>query len=112
MRALPFVIVLVALVLGVYAVMDVLRTPAETVRTLPKPLWLGLVVLLPIGGPIGWLLGGRPALEGAERPTRPGRPTRGARSPRPVRRQPVRQVPPDDDEEFLRSLKRPRDDQP
>lgn len=110
MRVLPFVIVLVALLLGVYAVLDVLRTPEEAVRGLPKPLWLGLAVVLPIGGPVAWLLGGRPTPEGADQPARPARPTRPSGPTRPVRRQPVRQVPPDDDEEFLRSLRPPKDD--
>lgn len=105
-------IVLAALLLGVYAVLDVLRTPDEAVRSLPRPLWLGLVVVLPIGGPICWLLGGRPLPEGVEQSARAARTTREARASRPVRRQPVRQIPPDDDEDFLRSLRPPTDDQP
>jgi len=75
----------VNLALFVYAVLDVARTPPAAVRTLPKPLWF-LVLLLPLFGPVAWLLTGRPA-----RGARPAKQARGA---------------PDDDEEFLRDLRR------
>jgi hypothetical protein len=88
---------LVTLGLFVYAVVDLVSTPASAVRTLPKPLWF-VVVLPPVFGPIAWLLFGR-----ARRP-------RGNASSAP----PVRPVAPDDDEDFLRDLRRrsrdPRDD--
>ena len=85
----------VALVLLVVAVVDVVQSPREAVRTLPKPLWL-LVVLPPYFGPVAWLLAGRPR-RGRTAPPAPGR-----------------AVAPDDDEDFLRELRRrtrdPRDD--
>jgi hypothetical protein len=83
---------LVALVLLVYCVLDVLRTPAEAVRTLPKPVWL-LAVLPPFFGPAAWLLAGRPK-KGAAAP--PRKVERGA---------------PDDDEDFLRELRRRAEEQ-
>jgi hypothetical protein len=83
---------LVALVLLVYCVLDVLRTPAEAVRTLPKPLWL-LLVLAPFFGPAAWFLAGRA-------------PKRAAPAPRPVER-----GAPDDDEDFLRELRRRAEEQ-
>ena len=81
----------VALVLLVYCVLDLLRTPAAQVRTLPKLLWF-VVLLPPLFGPAAWLLAGRPDRKGP----RPVAPTRGA---------------PDDDEDFLRELRRRADDQ-
>lgn len=76
----------VALVLLVYCFVDLLRTPAAQVRTLPKPLW-ALVLLAPLLGPLAWLLTGRAT--GPARPTRA--PGTGA---------------PDDDDDFLRELRR------
>ena len=86
---------LISLGLLVYAVVDLVTTPAPAVRTLPK--WLWAVVVLPPGvGPLAWLLFGR---------ARRGPATSGP---------PARPVAPDDDEEFLRELRRrkadPRDD--
>ena len=75
------------LVLLVYCVFAIVKTPAEQVRLLPKAVWLLLVVLLPLVGGLGWLLLGRPP---AARPeSAPARPVAPA---------------PDDDEAFLRSL--------
>ena len=83
----------VALLLLVVCLVDVVQAPREAVRTLPKALWL-LVVLPPFFGPAAWFLAGRPA--------------RGAVAPRASRGAP------DDDEDFLRELRRrmkdPRDD--
>ncbi len=85
----PYVI---AVVLLVYCLLDLLRTPSSMVRTLPKPLWF-LVVLAPVFGPLAWLLAGRPA-KNAPRPPPPV-PGSGA---------------PDDDEDFLRELRKRADD--
>jgi hypothetical protein len=90
---IPGVFGLVALIGLVVAFLDVLRTPPGDVRTLPKPLWL-LVVLPPFFGPAAWFLAGRPA--------------RGTATP-PRRK--VEQRPPDDDEEFLRELRRRAEEQ-
>lgn len=80
----------VSLVLLVYTVLDLARTPAEEVRVLPKPAWL-LVLLIPLLGPVLWLLTRRPGGGGGRRPS----PRRGA---------------PDDDDDFLRELRREADD--
>ena len=87
---------LVGLGLFAYVVVDLVSTPAAAVRTLPKWLW-AFVVLPPVVGPVAWLLFGR------------------ARRARLVDElPPARPVAPDDDEEFLRDLRRrsrdPRDD--
>lgn len=84
LRVLPFVI---AVGLAIYALLDVATTPSHAVRNLPKWAWIVLIV---IGasiyiGPIAWLIAGRPK----------GR--RGGKSSR-------RQLPPDDDPDFLRKF--------
>ena len=88
---------LIALGLFAYAIVDVGASPSSAVRTLPKPLWF-LMVVPPVLGPLAWLLFGRP------------RRGRGGLSSAP----PSRPIAPDDDEEFLRELRRrsrdPRDD--
>ncbi len=88
---------LVVLGLFAYAVVDIVSTPASAVRTLPKPLWF-VVVLPPLFGPLAWLFFGRARRPRGETPAAP----------------PARPVAPDDDEDFLRDLRRrardPRDD--
>ena len=80
---------LVVLGLFSYAVADLVKTPASAVRTLPKPLWF-VVVLPPLFGPLACLLFGRPRRPRSEPPAAP----------------PARPVAPDDDEDFLRDLRR------
>lgn len=93
MRSLvPAVLVLA---FTVYCVLDVLRSADADVRGLPKPLWVLLVLLLPIAGGVGWLVAGRP---------RSSRPPGAAPTGTP--RRPV--LGPDDDADFLRSIDRPR----
>ena len=84
---------LASLGLLVYALVDLVTTPASAVRTLPKALWF-LVVLPPLFGPLAWLLAGRPR--------------RG--HGRPTAAPPARPIAPDDDEDFLRELRRRRSD--
>ena len=79
--------VLFAIALYIYFIIDVLRTPRGEARTLPKFVWLLLVVLLPILGGLIWLVLGRVW------------PTPGARFGR--RRGPMA---PDDDPKFLKQL--------
>jgi hypothetical protein len=85
------VVYAVGLVLLVYALMDLARTPASAVRSLPKPVWF-VVVLAPVLGPLLWLAAGRPS--GGPRRRPPAAPLGG----------------PDDDEDFLRGLRRDADD--
>jgi hypothetical protein len=49
----PFVITL-------YAFIDCLLTPRDQVRSLPKFLWLTLVLVVPLVGAIAWFALGRP----------------------------------------------------
>jgi hypothetical protein len=90
------VVFAISLLLFVYCVVDLVTTPASLVRTLPKPLWF-FVLIPPVIGPLAWLLGGRPA-RGTPRPAAPPRPAPGRGAP-------------DDDEDFLRELRRRADDQ-
>ncbi len=74
---LRFLPVLVAVVLAVYAAVDCLQSDAAGVRLLPKYVWLAAILLVPVVGPLGWRLAGRP------RPGAPPRPTRSVPPPAP-----------------------------
>lgn len=84
---IPAAIMLVGLTL--YALFEALLTPAHQVRSLPKWAWVLTVVLLPLVGPLLWLILGRrrvPRTAGGSAPA-------------------ARPASPDDDEDFLRSLR-------
>ncbi|GAT68043.1 PLDc N-terminal domain-containing protein [Planomonospora sp. ID91781] len=90
---------LALLAFWLYCLFDVITTPDEEVRNLPKILWVLIVVLLALVGGLFWLLLGRPL---GPRPPRILLPPEGTpREPRP-------QAPrgPDDDPDFLRDLDR------
>ena len=89
----------------VYCVLDVLRTPSQHVRNLPKPVWLFLCFLPPVIGPICWLVLGRPQ----QPPNLPYKGNTGF----PEYDRPGRAVPqnPDDDEAFLRGLRERAEEQ-
>nr|WP_255622009.1 PLD nuclease N-terminal domain-containing protein [Tessaracoccus sp. OS52] len=70
----------------IYCTVEVAQSRKYLVRLMPKWLWAFIVICLPVIGPFGWLLWGRPT-----GPARPGH--------RP------REQGPDDDEDFLRGLK-------
>ncbi len=97
---------LLQVALLVYAVLDVVTTPREQVRTLPKLLWLVLVVVVPLAGPVGWLLAGRPQGRGGRLPVL-GTPGPAARRPAA----PTVGSAPDDDEDFLRQLRQRAEEQ-
>jgi hypothetical protein len=92
---------LVELCLVVYCVLNIITTPDEQVRNLPKLLWLVLVLLFPIVGGIAWLVAGRP--QGPARSL----PYKGNHGIPPEYDRPGRATAhsPDDDAEFLRSLR-------
>jgi len=79
-------LILVPLALSIYAFIDCITTDEQEVRYIPKPLWAILVLLFPLVGSIAWLIVGRD---------------------RTVRRPAARGgwVAPDDNPEFLDSLK-------
>ena len=90
-RVLPLIIVVV---LTVYCAVDCAQSDRDQVRNLPKALWLLLIIILPLLGPVGWLLGGRPRVTPPPPPL--GRP--------PVGRTPRGPLAPDDDPRFLAQL--------
>ena len=78
----------VQLVLFVLALISVLS--AERVRTAPRVVWVLLILLIPLLGPIAYFVWGRPVPAPREGP--------------PVRRTRSRPSSPDDDADFLRSM--------
>jgi hypothetical protein len=77
----------VQLVLLVLALISALS--ADRVRTLPRALWVLVVLLIPLLGPVAYFVFGRPLPAPREGP---------------VRRPASRPASPDDDPEFLRSM--------
>ena len=84
MRALPLVL---ALALLLYGLFDALQTEESRIRTLPKVMWIVVMLVIPIIGPILWLILGRPEGQTENRQS--------------FRRQPMA---PDDDARFLEEL--------
>ena len=90
-------LVLAAIGVTIYAAIDCFRSDDAEVRSMPKPLWLLVIVVLPLFGGVFWLLLGRGPSTG----------------PPATRR--LRTIGPDDDPDFLRTIKplkppRTRDD--
>ena len=94
LRTLPFIIEIVLLVA---CLVDVVQTPADQTRNLPRWTWMLLIVLVPFLGPVGWLFVGRPRRGVTATPV--------IWPIRDFAAQP-RTIPPDDDPEFLRTLKK------
>ena len=85
-RLLPW---LLTIALAVYALVDCAQTPPARVRTLPKVVWLVLIVAFPLLGSLAWLVLGRAEGSSVWRGrTHPSDRPRG----------------PDDDPDFLRRL--------
>ena len=73
-----------AIAFTIYALVDLFMTHAPKIRAFPKPLWIAVIVLLPVIGPLLWLLIGKS-------------PPRGVRGGVPGKA-------PDDDASFLGAL--------
>ncbi|WP_406007411.1 PLD nuclease N-terminal domain-containing protein [Streptomyces sp. NBC_00637] len=99
LRYLPFLLVLA---LWIYAFIDCLNTPEEEVRGLPKVVWVIIILLFGevLVGPIAWLVAGR---------TRRA-PVGGGTTAESSRGRRAEWVAPDDNPEFLESLKENRDE--
>ena len=50
---------IVPIALLVFALVDVITTPDDQVRHLPKLWWIVLIVILPLAGSIAWLVAGK-----------------------------------------------------
>jgi hypothetical protein len=96
MARLSVFLFLAQIALGACALISCLSAEKDEIRALPRFAWVLLILFFPLIGAIAWFLAGRPV-----RPEQPGglpRPGSSAERDRP------RQVAPDDDPEFLRSL--------
>ena len=98
---------LVAVGLFVYSLVECLQSHPHDVRTLPRPAWL-LVILLPLVGPLLWLLAGRPQQRArhSRAPRAVGRPTFDDAPPLPDDAARGYPIGPDDDPEFMAQLRR------
>ena len=86
LRVLPW---LLGIALTVYAAVDCIQTDESRVRNLPKLVWVFLILLFAVAGPLAWFIAGRPK---GQWPTRgPGQRPSAPRGP-------------DDDPDFLRNL--------
>jgi len=103
LRVLP---ALIAVGLFVYCLVECLQAADHEVRTLPKPAWL-FVIVLPVIGPLLWLIAGRPHRARHSRPPRAVSRPAYDDAPLPADEAP-RTYPlgPDDDPEFLEQLRR------
>ncbi|MET8447702.1 PLD nuclease N-terminal domain-containing protein [Streptomyces sp. NPDC005209] len=90
LRYLPLLLVLA---LWIYAFVDCLNTPEEEVRGMPKAVWIIVILLFGevLVGPVAWLIAGK--VRNAPRPDAA----------------PDRWVAPDDNPEFLKSLRKDED---
>ncbi len=127
MRLLVYV---VPVALAIFALFDVFRSEESERSGLPRALWAAIVVVLPVLGPVVWIIVSRvrrAEAEGRYSPTPgpsrpwgasgPARPSGGSGTSRggsgarpPIRpgwsRRPAGPTAPDDDPEFLRDLER------
>jgi hypothetical protein len=65
-----FAAVFLAVALMVYGLVDCGQTRAHRTRYMPKAVWLVLIVILPIVGPLAWLLFGKNRETGTTAPRR------------------------------------------
>lgn len=98
------ILFVVEIVLAASALISLLSVEEGEIRGLPKIAWVIVILLFPLIGSIAWFLAGRPATA----PSRPDSWRPGSGFPEAER--PRRPVAPDDDPEFLRSIKRDDDE--
>ncbi|GAA3374060.1 PLD nuclease N-terminal domain-containing protein [Streptomyces sannanensis] len=91
-RSLPYIL---SIALTIFAFIDCLNTPEDEIKHLPKVVWVIVILLFPIVGPIVYLAAGK--LRRA--PAGGGTPSEWHRNHR------TQFVAPDDNPEFLASLR-------
>jgi hypothetical protein len=93
---LRVLIILLPVALAIYALVDLVQTEDGDVQGLPKIAWAAIIVLVAVVGPLAWILAGKRSGRLLSRllPPEPG--TLGPHG--------ARQVPPDDDVDFLAKL--------
>lgn len=100
LRYLPIV---VELALLVYCLIDCIQTESGAERNLNKTVWIFIIILIPIAGPVAWLVAGRPTRQHAGRSVPwPSTATAGF----PEYERPAPPKGPDDDPEFLAGIAR------
>jgi hypothetical protein len=110
---------LLVVALWIFCLVDVIVSKEDECRNLPKLLWLLIVLMLPDVGSVLWLIAGRPRGQRQlwpggrrqswqQRTLPPGTTPSGTVRPRiaPRTTMPSAGANPDDDEEFLRSIRR------
>lgn len=100
LRLLPFA---VELALLVFCLIDCIQTPEGSARNLGRTAWIFVIILIPIAGPVAWLVAGRPTSRDGRRSV-PWPSTATAGFPEYERPAPPRG--PDDDPEFLAQVER------
>jgi hypothetical protein len=85
-----FILIVIGVALFVYALFDLVATPRDRVRYIPKPVWYVVILLVAIG-PLLWLLLGRERSAPGGGKAKPPPPRPGPRGP-------------DDDPDYLRGL--------
>lgn len=58
---LRFILILIPIAITVYALIDAISAKRDDVRSLPKWLWIVLIIILWIGGAVLWFFFGRPS---------------------------------------------------
>lgn len=96
LRWLP---VLLTFAIAIYCVVDVIQSPEDGIRGLPKIIWVILVLLFPLVGGVAWLLAGRPL-----RQVNPLRTQQQRWEDHMRKRDLDRPKGPDDDPDFLKDL--------
>lgn len=76
-------LIIAAVMLTIYCVVEVAQSRKYEVRAAPKWLWAFAVIVLPVAGPLAWLAFGRPRAQPQVRRT----------------------VAPDDNDDFLRGIR-------
>lgn len=108
-RSLPLLLVLGLII---FCLLECLSTPGSAVRNLPKPVWVMLIVFVPVVGAVGWLLAGRAhhhghhGHHGSSGGGGAAGPAVRAGSAGPQHGPRTRPLGPDDDPDFLRELGR------
>jgi hypothetical protein len=99
-RLLPFVIEAILLV---FCLVDAILADESRIRNLPKWAWILLIIVIPLVGGIAWLVAGRPVAATRKQAPWPSRTAGYPEWERPPAN--LRPRAPDDDPEFLATLK-------